>query len=128
MDKIRQKITFFLEASVLFYKQHLGNIVFMMLVLGIFVLIRYFPYINIITQYNYYVVAAYIILIILLFRKQLPGQRLFIIGEVMVVLAFLADLFWIDSVAQFLGFTIFTLLFVAVFAELLTQRKKIKDF
>ena len=128
MKKIHLKNKLFLQKSVHFYKQHLGHILFMVLVLGFLILIRNFPYINIIPQYNYYVVAACILLLIIFFRKQLTGKRLFIIVEVMIALALLADLFWINSIAQFLGFTIFTLLFIITLTEFFVHRKKLKDF
>ena len=124
MNKIKNKITLIVR----FYQNHLGHILFLIILSGILILFRYLPYINIIPYYFDYAIATYIIIIMLLFKKQLSGRKMFIITEMLVALAFLLELLWINNAAKFLGFIIFILLLVTTFMQVLVHRRKLRNF
>ena len=122
------KIKNLLQITILFYQQHLGHILFLIILSGLFILFRFLPYINIIPYYFDYVIAIIIVIIILLFKKQLPSKKMFIITEIFVALAFLLELLWINNATKFLGFILFVLLFFTTFLQVLIHRDKLKKF
>lgn len=128
MKKLIFKIGKILHSIGDMYKDKLAQIVFMALLLMAFIFIRQLPYINIISGYPYYVVAVYLFLIIVFFRKHLPNRRLFLIIEIVVVTTLVVELLFMKVATDFLGFIVFTLLAVVAIFDFLSQRRKLKEY
>lgn len=128
MNRQLKKIKKYIEIFLTFYKKNLGQVVFLSLLLWIFILIRQLPYFNVIPQYHFYVIGIYVVLIVVLFRKQISSLTLFRIIELLLLVAMFFELFQSTDIASFIAFIIFNLITVVTLIELFIRRKELKEY
>lgn len=123
MVKIYKEKTIIIFKSLSnFFKAHLPEIVFLVIVIQLLLSLNALPYFNIIDKYYYYVTALIWVLLNILFRQYITNKKILAIGIIAFVTAVPFTILGLDTISETLGFLAFLLLFTYLLREIYTQR------
>lgn len=124
----KKKIIYALNFSKRFFKEHLPHIVFLVFSFQILVVAGTLPYLNLISQYSYYVFTTVWIIAVFLFRKQITS--IFILKGIIILflLGIPSALLGLANTVDALGFAIFVLIGTGVVKKSIEDWSVIKDF
>lgn len=124
----KKKIIPLVNFNKRFFKEHLAHIVFLVFSFQILVAAGALPYLNLISQYSYYVFTAVWIIAVFLFRKQITS--IFILKGIiiLILLGIPSALLGLANTVDALGFAIFVLIGTGVVKKSIEDWNDIKDF
>ncbi len=124
----KEKIVYFVNYCKRFFKEHLAHIVFLVFSFQVLVAAGALPYLNLISQYSYYVFTTVWIIAVFLFRKQITSVFILkgIIG--LLLLGIPTSLLGFTNPSDALGFAIFVLIGTGVVKKSIEDWSIIKDF
>ena len=123
-------INYFSKKISNFYKTNSAKIIFLAFLLPLLTIMHKLQYINIIPQYYYYVVELYLILIIILFGRQISKRKLYIIVQILIPFALvinILELFFPTLSADIFGFVIFVIVAIVTAIDFVNNRSRLKQ-
>lgn len=128
LEYLKKKIVYFVVFGKHFFKEHLAHVVFLVFSFQVLVAAGALPYLNLISQYSYYIFTTVWIIAVFLFRKQITS--LFILKGIIVLLllGIPSALLGFTNTVDALGFAIFVLIGTGVVKKSIEDWNVIKDF
>ena len=117
--KISNKISIFIRE----------NLVQIVIIGGLFVLlqiIKSFPYVNIIPNYQFLVIGFILFLTVILLRVSISNKKITFIVLILFFLAALSAIFDLALISDLIGFVVFVLLTLVVVSQIVRDRGRLK--
>lgn len=124
--QIKKKIKYITKSILVFYKNNLPQIVFLVFIAGVLFIAGRLPYINIISHYYFYAFALVWIIAIFLFKLQITMRMVLFGGLGAFVVAIPLVILYLDSLADIVGFVAYLLLLTYIIREIVVQREKLR--
>lgn len=124
---IYKKIIKVSDQVVSFVRQNLVQVV---VILGLFVVlevIKSFPYINIIPNYQFLVIGFILFLSVVLLRVSISNKKIILALLALLFLASITTIFDIKPISDLIGFVIFVLLTLVIIRQIANDRDKLKE-
>ncbi len=123
---IKKKIIETVDKIINFFKENLAQIIFLVFLLQFLLGAKTLPYINLINNYEFYVIGLFIFLSMVIFRVIIPYERVLQIVLGLFILASIVAIFDQTIIADLLGFIIFVLLLLIVGRQILREKEDLK--
>ncbi|MBI5122571.1 hypothetical protein HZA75_01805 [Candidatus Roizmanbacteria bacterium] len=123
----KKKIDYFRNILTEFVRKNLAQVIIVGVSFSFLEVIKSFPYVNIIPNYQYLVVGFIVILIAFIFGILIPSKNIVKTIIFFFILASITTIFEIEMIENLIGFIIYLLLFFVVFREVIKRRKEFKD-
>lgn len=123
---IYKKIVKVSDQASSFVRQNLAQIV---VIVGTFVVlevIKSFPYINIIPNYQFLVIGFTLFLSVVLLRASITNKKIILAVLALFFLASVTTIFGIKSISDLIGFIIFVLLAIVIIRQIANDRENLK--
>jgi len=122
LGRFKKKTLFLVNFSTHFFRGHLAHIVFLVFAFQILVAAGVLPYLNLISQYSYYVFTTVWIIAVLVFRKQITTHLILKAIIVLFLIGIPTAMLGLANFNDALGFSIFVLVATGV------VKKSIEDW
>lgn len=110
LRNVQKKIVRFVILNTRFFVKHLAHIVFLVFTLQLLVVAGALPYLNLISQYSYYVFTAIWIFTVIIFPKHLTTEFILKAIIFIILLGIPVALMDFAATADALGYVIFVLI------------------
>lgn len=123
---IYKKIVRVSDRISIFVRQNLTQ---MVVILGTFVfleVIKSFPYINIIPNYQFLVIGITLLLSVVLLRVSISNKKIILAVLGLFFLASITTIFDIKPISDLIGFIIFVLLALVIIRQIANDRENLK--
>ena len=123
---IKKEIINLSDRVINFFKENLAQVIFLVFLIQILLGAKTLPYINLIKNYEFFVIGLFIFLSLVIFRVIIPYEKMMQIVVGLFVVATVVTIFDQVLLADLLGFIIFVLLLMVVGRQILRERQDLK--
>lgn len=124
---IKKKIIELIDRIITFFKDNLAQIIFLVFLLQFLMFAKSLPYINLINNFEFYIIGLWLFLSMIIFRVIILYERVLQIVLGLFIAAAIVTIFDQGLLADLLGFIIFVLLLLIVGRQILQERKDLKN-
>lgn len=124
---IYKKIVKFSDQVSAFVRQNLTQIVIIVSLFVVLEIIKSFPYINIIPNYQFLVIGFILLLGVILLRFSIPNRKIISGILFLFVIASLLTIFDVKPILDLIGFVIFILLLLIVGRKIILEKDDLRD-
>lgn len=110
----------------IFVRQNLAQIVIIVSLFVVLELIKSFPYVNIIPNYQFLVLGFILFLTVVLLRVSLSNKKIILFVLILFMLASFITIFDVRPISDLIGFIIFVLLTLVIIRQIANDRKNLK--
>jgi len=128
--KIKKKIIEITDKIIDFFEDNLAQIIFLVFLFQILLGAKALPYINLVKNYEFYVIGLSIFLSMIVLRVVIPYKRIIQIILGLFTVAAIVSLLEQNAISDLIGFLTFVLLLLVVLGQILREKddlKRIKD-
>jgi len=123
---IRTKIISLTDIASNFIRENVAQVVIIVSSFVVLELIRSFPYINIIPNYQFLVIGFTLLLSVVLLRVSISNKKIMLAVLILFFLAAIITIFDIKRILDLIGFIIFVLITLAAIRQIINDREKLK--
>lgn len=123
---LKKKIVTYTNIVIEFVRKYLVQIIIISGTFIILLLIRSFPYINIIPNYQFLVIGITLFLIVAFFNAFITNKNIVWGVLIFFAVAAIATIVGMTVIANVIGFVIFVLLAITTLREIIKERKEFK--
>lgn len=124
---IYKKIVKFSDQVSAFVRQNLTQIVIIVSLFVVLEIIKSFPYINIIPNYQFLVIGFILLLGVILLRFSIPNRKIISGILFLFVIASFLTIFDIKPILDLIGFVIFILLLLIVGRKMILEKDDLRE-
>lgn len=123
----KKKIIIITDKLTNLVKENLVQLIIIVSFIVFFELIKSFPYINLIPNFQYLAMGFMIFLTLVLFRVSIPNRSVVRVVILLFSLGAVVTIFEGTQIADFIGFVTFVLLTLIVIRSIASDREKLKE-
>lgn len=127
MDKVTKKIKSLWENILLFFKNNLPQIVFLVFALQFLIYLQTQPYFNLVSKYVLVQYGILGMLTLFLFRKYIHNNFMILGAISMFVISIPVTIIGIEAANDLLGFLAFGFLSIYVLRKIFSERKILRE-
>ena len=125
--QIKEKTIRFFTTLEKFYTLNFPKLSIVAAFTIVLVILRRFPYINLIPHYGDYALGLTLLITIFIFRGYISRRMLILSFFICLFLGFIAKVLRVEFLSNLIGFVLFSFIFILVMALTFAERKNLRD-